>query len=129
MWAANSLFIQVSESKNPIKNSFNFQFLKGVKQKVHLSFELGVFTATKAGTYMFSTHALARLNYGNFRMKKNDDVICDTWVEDDVGDVSACSTVTHLDLGDEVKVTGDNDEPAEIFGDRSGFSGILIYPD
>ena len=96
---------------------------------VHLCFELGIFTATKAGTYIFSTHALARENYGNFRIKKNDDVICDAWVDDDNADVPVCSAVTHLDLGDKVKVTGDDSEPAEIHGDISGFSGILIYPD
>ena len=57
---------------------------------------------------MFSTHALSYANYGYFRIKKNDDVICATWIPDESGDVSACSTVTHLDLGDEVKVTGDD---------------------
>ena len=62
-------------------------------------------------------------------MKKCDDVICNAWVEDDNGDISVCSTVTHLDLGDKVKVTGDDSDPAEIHGARSGFSGILIYPD
>ena len=96
---------------------------------MHLSFELGIFTATKAGTYMFTTHAMAIDNYGNFCIKKNDDVICDAWVDDDTADVPVCSAVTHLDLGDKVKVTGDDNEPAEIQGDRRGFSGILIYPD
>ena len=37
--------------------------------------------------------------------------------------------VTHLDLGDEVKVTGDNRDTAYIYSDRTGFSGILIHAD
>ena len=78
---------------------------------------------------MFSTHALSRGDYGYFRIKKNNDVICDAWVSNEYGDVSACTTVTHLDLGDEVKVTGHNENPARIYGNRMGFSGILIYPD
>ena len=88
-----------------------------------------MFNATKAGTYMFSTHALSQNDYGYFRIKKNDDVICETWVSNEYGDVSACSTVTHLDLGDEVKVTGDNRDTARIYSDRAGFSGILIHAD
>ena len=103
---------------------FNFFSIQAF---VHLRLELGIFTATKAGTYIVGTHALAIENYVNFRIKKNYDVICDAWVDDDNADVPVCSTVTHLDLGDKVKVTGDDGEPAE--GDRSGFSGILIYPD
>ena len=78
---------------------------------------------------MFDTHAIARNDFGFFRIKKNDDVICDSWVDDDYGDATSCTTVTHLDLGDKVKVTGDNANPAEINGDRKSFSGILIYPD
>ena len=78
---------------------------------------------------MFSTHVISRNDFGYFRIKKNDDVICATWVSDQYGDVSACSTVTHLDLGDEVKVTGDNQDTAWIYSDRTGFSGILIHAD
>ena len=91
--------------------------------------ELGVFTATKAGTYLFNTYGFAGIDYGDFRIKTNDDVICNAWLEDDLGDTSVCSTVTHLNIGDEAKVTGDDSEEAEIYGDRSGFSGMLIYPD
>ena len=88
-----------------------------------------MFNATKAGTYMFSTHVLSHNDYGYFRIKKNDDVICDTWVSNEHGDVSSCTIVTHLDLGDKVKVTGDNGNTATIYSDRTGFSGILIHVD
>ena len=107
-----------------IHSSLNFQR----NEIEHLRLVLGIFSATKAGTYIFTTHALAVVNRGYFRMKKNDDVICGAWVHGDWGDVT-CSTVTHLDLGDEVKVTGDDYGPAEILCGHSGFSGILIYPD
>ena len=78
---------------------------------------------------MFSTHAISQGDPGYFRMKKNDDIICGAWVDSDDSNVTVCTTVTQLDLGDKVKVTGDDSEPAEIYGDYSGFSGILIYPD
>ena len=107
-----------------IHSSLNFQR----NEIEHLRLVLGIFSATKAGTYIFSTHALVTGNYGNFRIKKNDDVICDAYVDNDQSDISICSTVTHLDLGDKVKVTGDDSNPTEIRRDRSGFSGI-IYPD
>ena len=78
---------------------------------------------------MFSTHVLSRNDYGYFRLKKNDDVICATWVSNEYGDVSACTAVTHLELGDKVKVTGDNRDMANVYSDRVGFSGILIHVD
>ena len=78
---------------------------------------------------MFSTHVLSRNDYGYLRIKKNDDVICATWVPDENGDVSSCTIVTHLDLGDKAKVTGDNRNTATVWSDRTGFSGILIHVD
>ena len=63
-------------------------------------------------------------------MKKNDDVICDMWVVNDGSwDIPSCSTVTHLDIGDKVKVTGSDTDPAGITSNTNGFSGILIYAD
>ena len=63
-------------------------------------------------------------------MQKNDDIICSMWiVKDGSWDIPSCSTVTHLDIGDQVKVTGDDTNPAGITSDRNGFSGILIYAD
>ena len=91
--------------------------------------KIGVFNATLSGTYMFNAHVVARINYGHFHIRKNDDVICDAWVDDDGGDVTSCTTVTHLGLGDKVKVTGDDSDTARISGHGNGFSGILIYPD
>ena len=63
-------------------------------------------------------------------MKKNDDVICDLWVTDSHGHtILSCSTVAHLDIGDKVKVTGNNVDSATVYGSFRGFSGILIYAD
>ena len=80
---------------------------------------------------MLSMHALtAGSNYGNFHVTKNDDVICDQWVtQDHRNNILSCSTVTHLDTGDKVKVTGDSANTTAISGDFNGFSGILIYPE
>ena len=88
-----------------------------------------MFNATKAGTYMFSTHVLSGADYGYFRIKKNDDVICDTWVSNENGDVCSCTIATYLDLGDKVKVTGDHMDAATIHSDRNGFTGIFINVD
>ena len=64
-------------------------------------------------------------------MKKNDDVICELWIgQDGAWDFVSCSTVTHLNLGDEVKVTGDDSNTGRIvYGVRNGFSGILVHAD
>ena len=63
-------------------------------------------------------------------MKKNDDVICDLWVTATFGaNILSCSTVTHLDIGDKVKVTGSDTNTAAISVNYSGFSGILVYAD
>ena len=82
----------------------------------------GIFTATIADTYVFSTHARASTTQaGVFHMKKNDDVICDMWVvKDDSRDIPSCS---------KVKVTGSDTDPAGITSNTNGFSGILIYAD
>ena len=91
----------------------------------------GVFTATVAGTYTFSTHArTAASNFGNLHLKKNDLVICNLWVTETFGlNGLSCSTVTHLDIGDKVKVTGNDANTADISTNFSGFSGILLYAD
>ena len=80
---------------------------------------------------MFSAHAQASSSDpGNFRIKKNDDVICTTWVTTGGGgDMSVCSAITSLVPGDKVKVTSEDSDPAGIRGDESGFIGFLIYPD
>ena len=63
-------------------------------------------------------------------MKKNDDVICDKWITASHGLNSlSCSTFTHLNIGDKVKVTGDDADTAAVSGNHNGFSGILIYAD
>ena len=63
-------------------------------------------------------------------MKRNDDVICDKWITAGHGLNSlSCSAVTHLDIGDEVKVTGNDADTATVAGKHNGFSGILIYSD
>ena len=81
---------------------------------------------------MLSMHVMARgNNHGPVRMKRNDDVICDMWIgQDGSWDLISCSTVAHLDLGDMVKVTGDDTNTATIvWGVRNGFSGILVHAD
>ena len=91
-----------------------------------------MFTAPVARTYMLSTHIQARgVNNGPLKMRKNDDSICELWLgQDGSWDLISCSTVTHLDLGDNVKVTGDAGDPANIvYGVRNGFSGILVHTD
>ena len=63
-------------------------------------------------------------------MKRNDDVICDKWITALHGFNSlSCSTVTHLDNGDKVKVTGNDVDTAAVAGKHNGFSGILICAD
>ena len=91
----------------------------------------GVFTATIAGTYIFSTYAQSnRNNGGPFRLKKNSDVTCELYVTYGfAGDMPGCTTVTRLVVGDKVKVTGSNTDTAEITGSKHGFSGILTYVD
>ena len=81
---------------------------------------------------MFNTHIQASgFNNGPVRMKKNDDSICKLWIgQDGSWDLISCSTVAHLDLGDKVKVTGDDSNTAVIiYGTRNGFSGILVHAD
>ena len=91
----------------------------------------GIFTATIAGTYMFSTHAItAGTDYGFHQMKRNNDVICSGWITATKGfDISSCSAVTHLVPGDTVKVTGDDSDVAQIKAASLGFSSILIHAD
>ena len=63
-------------------------------------------------------------------MKRNDDIICQKWITASHGHNSlSCSTVTHLDIGDKVKVTGNDADTAAVAGEHNGFSGILIYAD
>ena len=90
----------------------------------------GVFTAPKAGTYSFSTHARADNSNGYLRMKKNDTVLCEMWVTENQGlNIPSGSIVTHLDLGDQIKVTGDDRDKATITQNGNGFSGFLINSD
>ena len=93
-------------------------------------FALGIFTATKAGTYMFSAHVRSGSNRGGLAIKKNNVVICKLWVTESHGsNIPSGNAVTHLVPGDQVKVTGDDVDAATIDVDYKGFSGIQVDTD
>ena len=67
--------------------------------------------------------------------KKNDEVVCQASITagnsgaDNLGsDTGTCTGITELIPGDSVRVTGNSDDPASIFQDRSGFIGHLVQP-
>ncbi len=59
-------------------------------------------------------------------LRRGDDVLCQQWILDQVGTEFTCTTIVELFLNDSVRVTGNNDNEAEIQGGYAGFSGHLI---
>ena len=95
----------------------------------------GVFHAPVSGLYLLSLYAQTADNAGNVYIKKNDEVVCLTYVtaensgSDNQGfDTGTCTGITELIPADSVRVTGDSNDPARIESGRSGFIGHLIQP-
>ena len=61
-------------------------------------------------------------------MKRNDDVICKTYVQDELTSTT-CGTVAQLTAGDEVKVIGGTTStPVGVIAYYTHFTGNILYP-
>ena len=60
-------------------------------------------------------------------MKNNDAILCKGFVTPEGGsETGTCSAIAELAVGDSVRVTGDNSNPAIIIAGYSGFAGHII---
>ena len=79
------------------------------------------------GTYILTVYATASSQNGPMFIKKNDDVLCSTFISENNGYNSAtCTTIAQLAIADSVRVTGDSADPALIQAEYSGFAGHII---
>ena len=88
----------------------------------------GVFSPPLNGTYLLSLYGggvSANPNYGGMVIRRNNEILCETWVGEVDGKIGKCMTIVELSVTDSVKVTGTSDN-ARIHGNKSGFSGHLI---
>ena len=82
------------------------------------------------GVYLLTFYGLVQgTDGGGVWIKRNDDVLCTAWLDNDnVSDTATCTAIAELTTGDSVRVTGNSDDPSALRGDtHSGFAGFLIY--
>ena len=87
----------------------------------------GVFIPPVDGVYLLTTQAITEGTLGGHMfIKKNDEILCQTYVYPADAYASSCSAVAQLAAGDSVRVTGNSDQPASIDAAYSGFAGHII---
>lgn len=79
------------------------------------------------GTYQFTVTIRGNRKYGPIYIKKNGDIVCESWIVDEYIVVGSCTVILELVMGDSVWVAGRDDDPASITGDIRHFNGHLIH--
>ncbi len=79
--------------------------------------------------YLLTVYARSQGNDGMMRIKKGDYTLCKTWIMGELGEMSTCTAIARLYTTNSVRVTGDNENPAELDAGYAGFAGHLIPTD
>ena len=94
---------------------------------IHLLSFSGIFEPPLDGVYLFTIYAITgQVSNGPMYIKKDDDVLCQTYITESDFSGGACTAIAELTVGDSVRVTGDTSDPGVIRSGDSGFAGHII---